>query len=143
VLHVALCWRVPTGHARDPRRRPPKEPWYLATSLGGAAQAVAWYWQRGWIEQSFRDSKQRFGLAAVQVGCPVRLSRLLAALTLALTWLTLAALPEVGALPRGWAAAVAQRGRPSLLTLALSLLDHRRDLPPACLPTAHSCGGYA
>jgi DDE family transposase len=143
VLHVALCWRVPEGHARDPRRQPPKEPWYLATSLGGAARAAAWYWQRGWIEQSFRDSKQRFGLAAVQVGCPVRLSRLLAALTLALAWLTLAALPEVGALPRGWAAAVAQRGRPSLLTLALALLDHRRDLPPACLPSAQSSGGYA
>jgi Transposase DDE domain len=142
VLHVALCWRVPKGHARDPRRKPPKEPWYLATSLGGAAQAIAWYWQRGWIEQSFRDSKQRFGLAAVQVGCPARLSRLLAALTLALTWLTLTALPEVGALPAGWAAAVAQRGRPSLITLALALLDHLQDLPPACLPTTRSWSGY-
>ena len=143
VLHVALCWRVPKGHARDPRRRPPKEPWYLATSLGGAARAAAWSWQRGWIEQSFRDSKQRFGLAAVQVGCPERLSRLLAALTLALAWLTLAALPEVGALPRGWVATVAQRGRPSLISLALALLDHLHNLPRACLPPSHPRGGYA
>jgi hypothetical protein len=143
VLNVALCWRVPTGHARDPRRKAPPDPWYLATSLAAAPLAAAWYWQRGWIEQSFKDSKGRFGLAAVQVGCPARLSRLLAALTLALTWLTLAALPEVGALPRGWAAAVAQRGRASLITLALALLDRLRDLPPACLPASHSCGGYA
>jgi Transposase DDE domain len=142
VLNVALCWRIPAGHARDPRRKAPPDPWYLATSLADAARAVAWYWQRGWIEQSFKDSKGRFGLAAVQVGCPARLSRLLAALTLALTWLTLAALPEVGALPRGWAAAVAQRGRPSLITPALALLDHQRELPPACLPSSHACGGY-
>jgi hypothetical protein len=143
VLNVALCWRVPTGHARDPRRTAPEAPWYLATSLGAADHAAAWYWQRGWIEQSFKDSKQRFGLAAVQVGCPARLNRLLAALTLALAWLTLAALPEVGTLPAGWAAAVAQRGRPSLITLALALLDHLQDLPPACLPASPSCGGYA
>lgn len=143
VLHVALCWRVPAGHARDPRRKAPPDPWYLATSLGAAPRAVAWYWQRGWIKQSFKDSKGRFGLAAVHVGCPARLSRLLAALTLALTWLTLAALPEVGALPRGWTAATAQRGRPSLITLALTLLDHLQNLPPACLPPSLSCGGYA
>jgi hypothetical protein len=58
-------------------------------------------------------------------------------------WLTLAALPEVGALPAGWAAAVAQRGHPSLITLALALLDHLQDLPLACLPTAPSWSGYA
>jgi hypothetical protein len=143
VLHVALCWRVSKGHARDPRRKPPKDPWYLATSLGDAARAVAWYWQRGWIEQSFKDSKSRFGLAAVQVGCPERLTRLLAALTLALTWLTLAALPEVGALPTRWPAAVAQRGRPSLISLALALLEHLHDLPQACLPSSPHCSGYA
>ena len=88
------------------------------------------------IEQSFRDSKQRFGLAAVQVARPERLTRLLAALTLALTWLTLTALPEVGALPPHWPAAVAQRGRPSLISLALAFLDHLRDLPHTCLPAA-------
>ena len=143
VLHVALGWRVPKGPARDPRRKPPTAPWYLATSLGAAAQAAAWYWQRGGIEQRCKDSKGRFGLAAVPVGCPVRLTRLLAALTLALTWLTLAALPEVGALPARWPAAVVQRGRPSLTSLALALLDYLRDLPPACLPASPRCGGYA
>ena len=121
----------------------PAEPWYLTTSLGRAERAVAWYWQRGWIEQSFRDSKSRFGLKQVQVGCPERLSRLLVALTLALAWLTLAALPELGALPPGWAAHVAQWGRASLISLALDLLDYLRDLPLACLPQPSLPGGYA
>ena len=58
------------------------------------------------------------------------------ALTLALAWLTLAALPEVGALPAGWRAHVGPWGRPSLLGLALALLDERRDLPAACLPAS-------
>ena len=97
-LNVALCWRVAKCRAR---REPPQEPWYLATSLGTAGRAVAWYWRRGWIEQSFKDAKSRFGLARVRVGCPERLTRLLAA-----------------------------------LTLALALLDERRDLPAACLPAA-------
>ena len=131
VLNVALCWRVPRCCASTKRH---KEPWYLATSLKAAAWAVCWYWRRGWIEQSFKDAKSRFGLDRVRVGCPQRLSRLLAALTLALAWLTLAALPELGALPPGWPAHVAQRGRASLTSLALALLDERRDLPAACLP---------
>jgi hypothetical protein len=130
-LNVALCWRVAKCRAR---REPPQEPWYLATSLGTAGRAVAWYWRRGWIEQSFKDAKSRFGLARARVGCPERLARLLAALTLALAWLTLAALPA--ALPPGWHAHVAQRGRASLVALALALLDERRDLPAACLPAA-------
>jgi hypothetical protein len=65
----------------------------------------------GWVERSFKDSKSRFGLAKVQVGSPERLSRLLMALTIALSWLTLAALPEIGALPKGFHAVVSQRGR--------------------------------
>jgi DDE family transposase len=128
-LNVALCWRVAKCRAS---KKPPEEPWYLATSLGSAPRAIAWYWRRGWIEQSFKDSKSRFGLARVQVGCPRRLTRLLAALTLALAWLTLAALPA--ALPAGWHAHVAQRGRASLVSLALALLDERGALPAACLP---------
>ena len=131
-LNVALCWRV--AKCRASKRTLPKEPWYLATSLGTAARAVAWYWRRGWIEQSFKDSKGRFGLERVQVGCPQRLTRLLAAQTLALAWLTPAALPA--ALPPGWPAHVAQRGRASLVALALALLDEHRDLPAACLPSA-------
>jgi hypothetical protein len=62
----------------------------------------------------------------------VRLSRLLAALTLA--WLALGGLPRLGLRPPGWAAHVAQRGRPSLLRLALAYLDERGDRPAAGLP---------
>ena len=143
VVNVALCWRASPRRASRRPHRLPAEPWYLATNLARAEQAVAWYWQRGWIEQSFKDSKSRFGLKQVQVGCPERLSRLLAALTLALAWLTLAALPELRALPPGWPARVAQWGRASLITLALELLDHLGDLPPACLPRPSPAGGYA
>lgn len=89
-VNVALCWRIPKSRERDPRRKQPEEPWYfLAASLEDAQNAASWYWQRGWIEQSFKDSKGRFGLAGVLVGCHKRLSRLLMALTVALGWLTL------------------------------------------------------
>jgi hypothetical protein len=132
-VNVALCWRLAKCRIG---KRIPKEPWRLATSLGTAPRAVAWYWRRGWIEQSFKDSKSRFRLKHVQVGRPERLSRLLAALTLALAWLALLGLPRLGLLPPGWHAHVAQRGRPSLLSLALAYLDERGDLPAACLPGA-------
>jgi hypothetical protein len=57
------------------------------------------------------------------------------ALTVALRWLTLMALPESGAMPRRWHAAVAQRGRAGITSLALAaLLDELGDLPPCCLP---------
>ncbi len=55
--------------------------------------------ERLWIEQSFKDSKSRFGLKGVKVGSPERLGRLLMALTIALLWLTLMGLPESGVLP--------------------------------------------
>ncbi len=81
-VNVALCWRIPKSRsAREPRRKQPEEPWYLATNLKNAQSATSWYWQRGWIEQSFKDSKGRFGLDEVMVSCPKRLSRLLMALT--------------------------------------------------------------
>jgi len=52
-------------------------------------------------EQSFRDTKSRFGLSRVKVGCPERLSRLLMALTLALSWLTLMGLcPREASCPK-------------------------------------------
>lgn len=139
-INVALCWRIPKSKKRDPRREAPAEPWYLATSLGGAKAAVSWYWQRGWIEQSFKDSKGRFGLGEVRVGSPERLSRLLSALTIALSWLTLAALPEIGALPKGFHAAVSQRGRASVISLALALLDELGNLPQSCLPQSATGG---
>ena len=139
-VNVALCWRIPKSRARDPRRKLPEEPWYLATSLKDVQSAASWYWQRGWIEQSFKDSKGRFGLAEVRVGCPKRLSRLLMALTVALAWLTLMGLPEVGVMPRGWHSAVAQRGRASVISLALALLDKLGNIPLSCLPRSSPVG---
>jgi hypothetical protein len=132
-LNVACCWRVAKRHA-DPRRKAPKEPWYLATSLGDAGRTVAWYWRRGWIEQSFKDSKGGFGMDAAQIRCPARLTRLLMALTLALSWLTLLGLPRLGLLPDGWHAHVSQRGKASILSQALAYLDEYGRLPDACLP---------
>ncbi len=126
-INLAQCWRLPRHQARDPRRRDPAEPWYLATSRASPDQAAAWYRQRGWIEQSFKDTKSRFGLARVQVGCPRRLSRLLAALTVALAWLTRLALPAGCYLPPHWRARVAAWGRPSVTTLALEFLDDQSD----------------
>jgi hypothetical protein len=41
-IDVALCCRVPKGRASDPRRKQPREPWYLATSLGTARRAASW-----------------------------------------------------------------------------------------------------
>ena len=82
----------------------------------------------------FKDAKGRFGLARAQIRCPERLSRLLMALTVALSWLTLMGLPEGGAMPRGWHATVAQRGRASVISLAMALLDDLGNLPPSCLP---------
>jgi hypothetical protein len=134
-INVALCWRISKSRAMNPRRKRPEEPWYLATSLSSAKSAVCWYWQRGWIEQSFKDAKGRFGLARVRVGTPERLGRLLMALTIALSWLTLMALPESGGpLPEGFRAAVSAWGRVSLTGLALSLLERLGDLPLRCLP---------
>jgi hypothetical protein len=140
VLNVALCWKISRSRARNPRRKPPREPWYLATSLHSAKSAASWYWQRGWIEQSFKDAKSLFGLARVQVRSPERLCRLLMALTVALSWLSLMGLPEVGALPRRWHSAVAQRGRASYTSLARALLDKLGDLPPCCLPRSSAAG---
>jgi Transposase DDE domain len=134
-VNVALCWRSPRHLARDPRHAHPAEPWYLATNQPSVRQAVAWYRQRFWIEESFKDSKSRFHLKEVRIGSPERLTRLLLALTIALCWQALAALPESGALPPGWHGAVAQWGRASFLSLALALLDALQDLPLPWLAT--------
>jgi hypothetical protein len=56
------------------------------------------------------------------------------ALTIALAWLTLIALPQAGALPKGFRASVSAWGRASVVSLALSLLKELGDLPPCCLP---------
>jgi Transposase DDE domain len=134
LTNVVLCWRIPKSRAKDPRRGQPEEPWYLATSLKDANSAASWYWQRGWIEQSFKDAKSRFGLARVRVGCPERLSRLLMALSVALSWLTLMGLPEGGVVPRGFRSAVAAWGRASVISTALALLEDLGNIPLRCLP---------
>lgn len=137
-VNVALCWRVSKSRARDSRREQPEEPWYLATSVEDAKSAASWYWQRGWIEQSFKDAKGRFGLAGVRVGSPERLSRLLMALTIALSWLTLMGLPESGVLlPEGFRSSVSAWGRASVTSLALLLLEKLGNLPLCCLPQPH------
>lgn len=132
--NLTLCWKVSQSRADDPRRRRPEEPWYLATSLEDAKSASSWYWQRGWIEQSFRDAKSRFGLSRVKVSSPERLSRLMMALTIALCWLMFMALPQTSALPEGFRARVSAWGRTSVVSLALLLLDDLQDLPARCLP---------
>jgi hypothetical protein len=136
LTNVASCWRISKSRAKNPRREQPEEPWYLATSLKNAKSAASWYWQRGWIEQSFKDSKSRFGLGRVRVGCPKRLSRLLMALSLALSWLTLMGLPGGSVAPKeGFdAAAVVAWGKASVTSMALALLEELGNLPLRCLP---------
>jgi hypothetical protein len=98
-ISVVLCCRVSKSKARNARRRAPEESWYLATNLAIAKAAASWYWQRGWVEQSLKDSKSRFDLKRVRVSSAERLSRLLMALTISLCWLTLMALPEIAHRP--------------------------------------------
>jgi hypothetical protein len=133
-INLALCWQVSKSRGRNPRRKQPGEPWYLATSLDDPKSAASWYWQRGWIEQSFKDAKSRFGLARVKVGCPERLSRLLMGLTIALSWLTLMGLPEGGVVRGGIRATVSAWGRASVISVALWLLEKLGNLPVSCLP---------
>lgn len=133
-INLACSWRLPRLVRGDKTGTEYQEPWYLATSLDTLGCAVAWYRQRMWIEETFKDWHGRFGLDAVLVGSAERLGRLVAALGLATAWLHLLALPGVGALPCGWAASVVTHGRASLVALALALLDHRGDFPPHALP---------
>lgn len=134
-INLTLCWRISESRAWNPRRKRPEEPWYLATCLESVKEgAVSCYRQRGWIEQSFKDAKSRFGLARVKVGCPERLSRLLMALTITVSWLSLMGLPEGGVLRGGFRATVSAWGRASVISVALSLLEKLGNLPVSCLP---------
>lgn len=59
--------------------------WYLLTTTDWtAAQAVAWYRRRWWIETTFRDAKQHLGLTTVRVTTVAAFDRLLLAWMLAL-----------------------------------------------------------
>jgi len=74
--------------------------------------------------------------SVVQTGCPDRVSRLLVALTITLSWLTLVGLPGIGAMPRVWHKEVVQWGRVSVLSLDLERLDHLGSSPLACSPSS-------
>ena len=66
----------------------------------------------------------RFGLAMGQGGTPERLARLLMALRIALSWLTLAALlGDWRSAERHFYTAVCKRGRATLTSFTLALLD--------------------
>jgi hypothetical protein len=137
LIHLVVWWRLPQHRRRATAKRArtlPQHPWYLATSLLDPHQAATWYRQRFWIEESFKDSKSRFGLAATHLADAQRLTRLLMAFTLALAWLTLLALPVVRALPERWNAATSTWGQASLLRLALEYLDRCPTIPAVWFP---------
>ncbi len=123
-INLGCSWCAPPRR-RDSKPATEEEPWYLATSLPTLAQAVAWYRQRMWLEETFKDFQSGFGLDETHVTTAARLGRRVAALTLAVAWLYLLALPETRVLPRGWVASVVTYGRASLLALALAWLDQQ------------------
>jgi hypothetical protein len=137
-INLACSWCPPAARRRAKTGQEYQEPWYLATSLGSLREAVAWYRQRMWLEETFKDFQSGFGLDAARVSNARRLGRLVAALTLAVAWLHLLALPEVGLVPRHWAAAVVTYGRASSVALALAWLEEHDGLPAAlvALPEA-------
>ena len=118
----------------------PRAPGIWPPVLPRPGAATAWYAQRTWLEATFKDAKSRFGLDRVALGCPDRLNRLLLGLTLALAWLALVALPEIGALHRttvtwaGWRREVQAHGTVSLITFALEFLARFQRFPAAALP---------
>ena len=71
LTNVALCWRVSKSRAKDPRRAP-KEPgtWLRVSKCQEGRRLVL---AEGMDRAAFKDSKGRFGLARVRVGCPERL----------------------------------------------------------------------
>jgi DDE family transposase len=132
-INLACSWCPPAERRRDKTGKEYQEPWYLATSLGSLREAVAWYHQRMWVEETFKDFHSGFGLDATRVSTAGRLGRLVAALTVAVAWLHLLALPEVGLLPRTWAASVVTYGRASSVALALAWFDEHDGLPTTLL----------
>jgi hypothetical protein len=131
-VNLACTW-CPPAVRRAERGKEYQEPWYLATSLGSVREAVAWYRQRMWLEETFKDFHAGFGLDATRISTAGRLGRLVAALTLTVAWLHLLALPECGVLPPRWVHSVVTYGRASVLTLALAWLDEQAHCP-ATLP---------
>jgi hypothetical protein len=132
-IHLVCSWCLPAQRRWDKTGKEYQEPWYLATSWGSLRDAVAWYRQRMWVEEIFKAFHSGFGLDATRVSNARRLGRLVAALTVAVAWLHLLALPAVGLVPRTWAASVVTYGRASSVALAIAWLDEHDGLPPALL----------
>ena len=137
-VNLACSWRSPKRRRADKKGKEYQEPWYLVTSLGNLGWAVAWYRQRMWIEENFKDFHSTFGLDDAQVGSAQRFAPLVAALSLAVAWLHLLTLSRVGVLPKGWGASVVTFGRASVVSLALAFIDYFRDLPPKVFPLPKS-----
>ena len=131
-INRACTW-CPPAIRRAKRGKEYQEPWYLATSLGSVREAGAWYRQRMWLEETFKAFHAGCGLDAVRIGNARRLGRLVAALTLAVAWLHVLALPECRVLPRAWSRSVVTHGRASSVALALAWLDEHDGLPPQLL----------
>lgn len=120
---VNSTWRRASSSAHCKALVGPDEPWYLATTLPTIQATGAWYRQRCWIEESFKDDKGRVLLDAVRVESTTRLNRLLMALTMAISWLALIGLPDIRILPRNWNAAVVTRDTASFIHQALVFPD--------------------
>jgi len=142
VVNVILSWKPPVRLRRHPQRvHQAREPWFLVSSVADIGWAVKWYRQRFWMEHTFKQSKgghngmAGFGLHKVAVKQAGRLGRLVMGLSLALMWLCLLALPQVGALPKGFIRRVIERGDLSLFSLGLAYLDRFGIIPDQLLPS--------
>jgi hypothetical protein len=83
LVATRLNRRAATLLKRRLKTVPPQ--WYLLTTTDWtAAQVVAWYRRRWWIESTFRDAKQHLGLTTVRVTTVAAFDRLLVAWMLAL-----------------------------------------------------------
>ncbi len=83
LVATRLSRRAATLLKRRIKTVPPQ--WYLLTTTDWtAAQVVAWYRRRWWIETTFRDAKQHLGLTTVRVTTVAAFDRLLLAWMLAL-----------------------------------------------------------
>ncbi len=93
--------------------------WYLGTSFSDAAQTVAWYIKRFWIEEMFRDLKSRLGLRQAFLKDEFRLTRLLLGYLIANLILFLIGLHT----PNRWQAYLSSRNRVSFIWFALGALN--------------------
>ena len=128
VINLVLYWA--RGH---------REPWYLATSLADARQAVRMYRRRMQPEQYFKDGKQRFGLNRSAVTTTHRLQRLLVGLLLDCCLLILAGIRASPTFRRQ----VCSRGKLSILHLGYEYYLATPDPPDHLFTIQHHQTGYA